>query len=79
MGGVAALRGIIDDIKEIKKKYDIMALERVLNEMKSKKELVIYKIQTMLGDEIETFEYEAEALGFMVGYGKALIDKYTTI
>ena len=38
-----------------------------------------YLLETTIGDEVETFESEAEGIGFMVGYGKALIEKYSSI
>jgi len=78
-GGIFAVCGIVSKINKLKSEYDIVALKRTLEDIKSKKEIALYKIQTMLGDDIATFEYEAEALGFMVGYGKALVEKYTTI
>ena len=38
-----------------------------------------FKLNTMLGEEIETFESEAASLNFMVGRGKAIIEKYSKI
>ena len=38
-----------------------------------------FTLKTMLGDEIDTFESDAVNMGFMVGYGKAVIEKYSKI
>ena len=38
-----------------------------------------FTLKTMLGEEIDTFESDAVNTGFMVGYGKAVIEKYSRI
>jgi hypothetical protein len=38
-----------------------------------------FTIETMLGEEIETFESEASSLGFMRGYGREILEKYSRI
>ena len=43
------------------------------------KEELKFVIEGLLIDDIENFESEAHRLGFMVGYGNALVEKYKTI
>lgn len=38
-----------------------------------------FTLETMLGEEIDTFESEALSLGFMRGKGKEILDKYSRI
>ncbi len=60
--------------KEISKELKDISQQQV--ELQDK---LTYYIETMIGDEVETFESEAEGIGFMQGYGKALIEKYSKI
>jgi hypothetical protein len=36
-------------------------------------------LETMLEEDIQTFEYEAAGLNMMVGYGKTVIEKYSRL
>jgi hypothetical protein len=70
MGLVGFLRDFLTAKKEIRK---------VSEETAQFQDKLKYLLETMIGDEIETFESDAESVGFMQGYGKALIEKYSKI
>ena len=53
--------------------------KRVIKRYNALSEELCFTLETMLGEEAETFESEARSLGFMVGRGKELIEKYSKI
>ena len=77
VGSVKAFLRIKEKITNIDK--EIKECKEILSCIEKSKEELVYKIQTMLGEDIEIFEYEAKGLDFMVGYGNALVEKYKTI
>ena len=70
MGLVGFLKDMLTAKKEVAKVT--AEIEKFCDKLK-------YLLETMIGDEVETFESDAEAIGFMQGYGKALIEKYSKI
>ena len=76
--------GSVKSFMSIKERYEnvntkIQECSDRLYPIEKLKEEFIYKIQTMLGEDIEIFEYEAKGLDFMVGYGNSIIENYTNI
>jgi hypothetical protein len=62
------------DMKNISSELSVLS-----GEQSKLQEKLNYLLKTMIGDEIESFESEAESVGFMVGWGKELIKKYSEI
>ena len=52
---------------------------RIKKRYKELNEELRFTLETMLEEDIQTFEYEAAGLGMMVGYGKKVIDKYSDL
>jgi hypothetical protein len=71
---VMDLFGFFKDLLTAKKEF-----KKVSEEIEKFCDKLKYLLETMLGDEVETFEADAKGVGFMVGYGKALIEKYSKI